>query len=424
MKYFFYDTCSLINQCGQMFNDPTIGQEKVILVSSISLKELESIKTSAFKDQDIKYKARKAIAALSQNRDKYEVLHYDNNWESERLSYPCLSDNNDSKIILTAKLFMEDMNLEDTVIFVTEDLCCQELASSLGLTVEYDFVEEDSYCGYTEVYCANDNQMADCYTDIWDKTKNPFNLNINEYLLIKDSDGKIVDQYKYTSEGHVQIPSFISFSSRMFGETKPKDKYQLIAMDSLKSNTITVLRGAAGTGKSYLALTYLFHLLEKGSIDRILIFCNTVATAGSAKLGFYPGTKDEKLLDAQIGNFLSSKIGDKFEVERLIDDGKLILLPMSDVRGYDSTGMRAGVYITEAQNMDIELMRLALQRIGEDSICILDGDSEAQVDLGVYAGRNNGLRRVSEVFRGEDIYGEITLPNIYRSKIARIAQKM
>ena len=50
MKYFFYDTCSLINQCGQMFNDPTVGQEKVILVSSISLKELESIKTSAFNE--------------------------------------------------------------------------------------------------------------------------------------------------------------------------------------------------------------------------------------------------------------------------------------------------------------------------------------------------------------------------------------
>jgi len=69
-------------------------------------------------------------------------------------------------------------------------------------------------------------------------------------------------------------------------------------------------------------------------------------------------------------------------------------------------------------------MRLALQRIGEDSFCILDGDSDTQVDLGLYAGNNNGMKRVSKVFRGEDIYGEIRLPNIYRSKIARIAEKM
>jgi len=78
---------------------------------------------------------------------------------------------------------------------------------------------------------------------------------------------------------------------------------------------------------------------------------------------------------------------------------------MSDIRGFDTTGMKAGIYITEAQNLTIDLMKLALQRIGEDSICILDGDNEAQVDLGLYAGSNNGLKRVSEVFRGQPFYG-------------------
>ena len=132
----------------------------------------------------------------------------------------------------------------------------------------------------------------------------------------------------------------------------------------------------------------------------------------------------EKLLDSQIGNLLESKLGDRIAVERLIDDGQLVLLPMSDIRGYDTTGMNAAIYISEAQNLDIELMRLALQRIGEDSICILDGDSNAQVDLSMYAGDNNGMRRVSQVFRGSDIYGEVTLKQIYRSKIAELAQQL
>ena len=108
----------------------------------------------------------------------------------------------------------------------------------------------------------------------------------------------------------------------------------------------------------------------------------------------------------------------------MIQEGALLLLPMSDIRGFDTSGMRAGIYITEAQNLDIELMKLALQRIGEDSFCIIEGDDNTQVDLSIYAGDNNGMRRVSEVFRGEDIYGEITLPNIYRSRIANIAEKM
>ena len=61
-------------------------------------------------------------------------------------------------------------------------------------------------------------------------------------------------------------------------------------------------------------------------------------------------------------------------VEQLIQEEKLVLLPLSDIRGYDTSGMNAGIYISEAQNMDVSLMKLTLQRIGEDCICIIDGD--------------------------------------------------
>ena len=97
---------------------------------------------------------------------------------------------------------------------------------------------------------------------------------------------------------------------------------------------------------------------------------------------------------------------------------------MSDIRGYDTSGMRAGIYISEAQNLDITLMKLALQRIGEDSICIIDGDDKAQVDLDEFAGKNNGMRRVSKVFRGHGVYGEVELGIIHRSRIASLAEYM
>ena len=57
-----------------------------------------------------------------------------------------------------------------------------------------------------------------------------------------------------------------------------------------------------------------------------------MATKDSAKLGYYPGSKNEKLLDSQIGNLLSSKLGGRIEVERLMHEEQLILLPMSDIR--------------------------------------------------------------------------------------------
>ena len=195
-------------------------------------------------------------------------------------------------------------------------------------------------------------------------------------------------------------------------------------LNSFVNNQITMVKGPAGSGKTYLALGYLMSLLDRGKIDKIIIFCNTVATKNSAKLGYLPGTRDEKLLDSQIGNVLISKIGGKVEVERLIDEEKLLLLPFSDIRGFDTSGMNAGIYISEAQNLDIELMKLALQRIGEDSIAIIDGDDKTQVDDINFAGANNGMRRASKVFRGEDLYGEVELKTIHRSKIAEIAERM
>ena len=68
---------------------------------------------------------------------------------------------------------------------------------------------------------------------------------------------------------------------------------------------------------------------------------------GAAKLGFYPGDKDEKLLDSQIGNFLAAKFSGMDQVETMIEQGTLVLVPAADCRGMDTTGMQAGIYIVQ-----------------------------------------------------------------------------
>jgi predicted ribonuclease YlaK len=69
-------------------------------------------------------------------------------------------------------------------------------------------------------------------------------------------------------------------------------------------------------------------------------------------------------------------------------------------------------------------MQLILQRVGEDCVCVIEGDDKAQVDLNVYEGNNNGLAKAAQTFRGEYYYGEVRLQNCYRSKIAAQAEKM
>ena len=244
----------------------------------------------------------------------------------------------------------------------------------------------------------------------------------NEYLIIK-LNGQVVDKYKWLDGRYIEVNNNKIRSK--FDEITPKDEYQQLALDSLQSNQLTVLRGKPGSGKSYLGLGYLYSLFEKGTISKIIIFCNTVATKDSCKLGFYPGSKDEKLLDSQIGNFLIGKFGgDRGYVEKLVYDGHIMLVPIADCRGMDTTGMNAGIYITEAQNATKDMMQLVLQRIGEDSKVVIEGDDKTQVDMSVYNGANNGLRRLSEVFRGENYYGEVTLMNCHRSRIANKAEEM
>ena len=415
MKYKCYDTCSLLEQAGHLFD----SDEFTLVISSITLEELENIKTSGNKDPDVKYAARKVLTDMDEHYGAFEIVLYNDSY-GDMMMRDGISLSNDAKIIACARHFAAK-HPQDEVIFVTNDLICRHIASMYFITEKV--IEEDyDYDGYKEVYLDEDG-LIEFYSN---QDKNLYDLFINQYLLVYDANsGDCIERLVWTGDGYRRL-AYNTFASKWFGDVKPMkgDLYQSLVADSFSNNKITLVKGPAGSGKTYLSLGFLMHKLERNKIDRIIVFCNTVATKNSAKLGFYPGTRDEKLLDSQIGNLLISKFGGRVAVEQMILEEKLVLLPLSDIRGYDTYGMKAGIYISEAQNMDVELMKLTLQRIGEDSICIIDGDCKTQVDDIHFAGSNNGMRRASQVYRGEDVYGEVTLRNIHRSRVAMIAEKM
>lgn len=413
--YNFYDTSSLLLLEDVDFDD------QVVVISSLTINELENIKTSYNKDFDIKFAARRILNLLNSNIDKIIILPY-----KDKYIEPFIKDGFEITLdlkILACCFALKVANPNCSLYFYTNDLALKTIATYYFSTGQVKSIVpvEDTYTGYKEVQMTED-EMGTFYLNL---DKNIYNLLPNEYLIIYDANNQVIDKQCWTGETHRPV-SWKGFNSMHFGNIKPKkdDPYQFLLMDSLTNNQITMIKGPAGSGKTFLGLAYLVSLLEQHTIDKIIVFCNTVATKGSARLGFYPGDRDEKLLDSQIGNLLISKFGSKIEVDNLISQEKLLLLPLSDIRGYDTSGMKAGIFISEAQNMDINLMKLSLQRIGEDSICIIDGDDCAQVDSKEFEGNQNGMKRASKVFRGSRIYGEVTLKNIYRSKIAEIAEKM
>lgn len=398
----FYDTSSLL-----LLNELPAD----LAISSITLEELEHIKTASNKDIDTKTKARNLVKKLDDRIGTYKVVYYSN----ELISYlPFDSTTNDAKIIACARVFKEQENTD--IIFVTNDLCMKLLAQNY-FSIESVKPKEDNYSGYKEL-TLNEEELSKFYTD----SNNSFNILKNEYLVIKNQENEIIDLRVWRNADWAYLDTK-PIKTRQFGVLAPYDIYQKMAIDSMRNNQLTVLRGPAGSGKSMISLAYLFHLLETYQIDKIFIFCNPVATKDSAKLGFYPGDRNTKLLDSQIGNFLIGKLGDITAAEQLVSSGKLVLMPAADIRGVDIPA-GSGVYITEAQNSTKDLMKLMVQRISEDTKVIIEGDELAQVDLSTYEGKNNGLTRLSEIFRGEPYYGEVRLNKCYRSRMAERAELM
>lgn len=411
----FYDTCSLLFELENAFN----SNEK-FYISSITLNELENIKTSAYKDEEIKYNARKLLHLLEDNSNKYEVILY--NQRSEKtLNQLNLPLTNDSKIIVNAiecygqHKYKKDY--QNNFIFKTQDLACKAIAKALGLPTQYiSSTREESYTGCKEIILS-DEGLVNFYQVFLPHNINDYGLVVNQYLIIKNEKGEIVDSYKWKDNMYNKI-NYSKLDTKAFGIVKAKDEYQKIVIDSLKTNQLTIIRGRAGSGKSLLGLAYLFQELENGRIDKIVMMVNPVATKDSCKFGFLPGTFLEKVLGSQIGHFLTSKLGGIDFVYQLIEQGQLEFIALADARGYDTTGMRCALYITEGQNTSVEQMKLILSRIGEDTIAVIEGDNAFQTDIKAYEGTNNGLKRACEVYKGEDYFGTVTLQNCYRSRIA------
>jgi PhoH-like ATPase len=370
------------------------------IIPLVVLRELDKLKMGL---SETAYRARQAIRILKNNSN----ITYDHEFD---VNYPLHNGNNDDIIIACAK------NHQATL--VSGDYAAQLKAKSIG--VEYydlDDLREDDYSGFVEVNM-NDEQLAYFYENLH---INNHNVLINQYIILKNRN-EIVDAYKWSGSKFYQVGNK-NLSTLYFGKFKPLDIYQKCAIDSLFLNDVTLLRGKAGSGKSMIALNYAMHQIEHGKFQKLVCLVNPVPVRNAQQIGFYKGDKNDKLMQSGIGNILSSKFGDRATVEAMVATGKIELIPMVDIRGYES-GESSILWVTEGQNASNDLLKLTLQRVGDGSKIIVDGDDKTQVDSESFSGINSGIRRMSKIFRGEDIYGEMTFDHIYRSKIAKIADRM
>ena len=373
-----------------------------ICISITTVEELDKLKTD--KDSSLAFRARRAIKSLDKHKDGIEFIINNNNRFEQ--------DTNDNRIVSDA--------CNTRSYLMTEDFNLKVKAASLSVpVVEPIASNHEVYRGYVDIFMTEEEQ-ADFYSNLH---TNIYNLKTNEYIIIRNAtDGFPIEIRKWNGEEYVEIYNK-RLSTRHFGVVKPRNPQQSMAVDSIFTNDVTVITGKMGSGKSFISLVCAMKLIEDGKYDRITVFFNPTKARGAADVGYLPGTLIEKAMDNSIGNMLSSKMGDSFEVNNMIGNGQLRLVSMADIRGMEIPDSDI-LYITEAQNTSIDLMKLCLSRVGDGCKVILDGDYNAQVDNRIFENGNNGLKRVIDAWTGEDIFGFVELQEITRSKIAMLANKL
>jgi len=166
---------------------------------------------------------------------------------------------------------------------------------------------------------------------------------------------------------------------------KPKNpiKFKLTLNEEQKkakakilNNTLTLLAGKAGSGKTMLACQIALEKLFTKEIEKIII---TRPTVSKEDIGFLPGDLREKM-DPWVQPIYQNMFAlyDKVKIEQLIAEDKIEIVPVSFMRG--RTFLNSAIIVDEAQNVTHEQMQMIVTRLGLRSIMIICGDDH-QVDL-------------------------------------------
>jgi len=152
---------------------------------------------------------------------------------------------------------------------------------------------------------------------------------------------------------------------------------QKAAKGKIFENTVTVLRGKAGSGKSLLAANVALDLLFRRDIEKIIITRPTVVAGQD--IGFLPGDINEKLAPFTAPVYENMhRLYNKEKIEKCIEEGQIEIVPVSFMRGRNFTDCL--VVVDESQNLTDTQTELILTRICNGSKVIFCGDN-AQIDL-------------------------------------------
>ncbi len=161
------------------------------------------------------------------------------------------------------------------------------------------------------------------------------------------------------------------------GNFTARNANQELYLQAIREATMVFGLGAAGTGKTFLAVAMAVSMLCRGEIERIVL--TRPAREAGEQLGFLPGDMHEKLDPylRPIHDALEEMLP-RQSIEHFLQTRQIEIAPLAYMRG--RTLKNALIILDEAQNTTRAQMLMFLTRIGEGSRMIINGDPN-QIDL-------------------------------------------
>ena len=268
------------------------------------------------------------------------------------------------------------------------------------------------YKGYIEVEM-NDDCLAQFYSNknLW-----AGDLYENQYMLIKDSTGEIVDKY-CRQNGELRQVFFCKLGGAFTGAIKPRNPQQICLFDMLKDKTskIKLVTGRFGSGKTMAMTVAALELIEKGKFDKIVWVRNNVSVKDAPEIGYLPGTEIDKLMPYVMP--LADHAGCEEGIKKMLENGTLEVIPLGHLRGRSLRN--SIVFCTECENLTRQHIQLLMGRIDEGSQLWLDGDTK-QRDRAIFE-QSAGLEKMIARLAGNKLFAHIHLEKSERSEVAALA---
>ena len=187
------------------------------------------------------------------------------------------------------------------------------------------------------------------------------------------------------------------------GPVTPRSEGQKRFNDAVQQDDMVFAIGPAGTGKTFLAVTFAVAAHKSRRVERIIL--SRPAVEAGERLGFLPGDLKEKI-DPYLTP-LYDALNDLLPAENLralLSKRAVEVIPLAYMRG--RTLNNAFVILDEAQNCSAMQMKMFLTRLGPNSKAIITGD-KTQMDI---PDRNDsGLLQAEKIIKGIDGIGFVYL---------------